>query len=291
MSPSSERIRREGTSGRFYLIDGVKFPSVTTILSVINKPALVSWSAKVEREACTLAATELYAELAPRPQLPRAMYVLALEQRLGQTKAHTKALAAAAEIGTAAHAAVEHAMRRQLGQAVGRAPALSDPALWAFMSWQDFATDVQLVPDTIEQVVFSRTHHYAGTLDLVVTLDAQALLRRLERQGPVAVSLGDWLRQQTRVRALVDIKTGKSIYAEASLQAVAYERALAEMGHGRVDGALIVRLPKVMTDPEFEVAVVPPARELFPTFLAVRQLWTWVDAQDQAYRARRKEVA
>jgi hypothetical protein len=285
---TSDRIRREGSNSRFYLIDGVKYPSVTTILSVINKPALVPWAAKMEREACTLAATELYAEIAARPQLPRSMYVLALEQRLGQAKAHQKALAAAAEIGTAAHAAVEHSLRTALGQHVGPAPILADAALWALMSWQDFARDVQLVPQAIEQVVYSRDHRYAGTLDLVATLDAGALLSRLERQGPVATSLGDWLRQQTTVRAVVDIKTGRSIYPESSLQAVAYERALAEMGHGRVDGALIVRLPKITSDPEFEVAVVPPARELFATFLAVRQLWTWVDAQEQLYRTRRK---
>jgi hypothetical protein len=69
------------------------------------------------------------------------------------------------------------------------------------------------------------------------------------------------------------------------LQSVAYQRALSEMGHGRVDGGLIVRLPKVTTDPGFEVVVVPPARELFPAFLAARQLWAW-QAAAGATRAR-----
>jgi hypothetical protein len=45
-------------------------------------------------------------------------------------------------------------------------------------------------------------------------------------------------------------------------------------------------LPKVGSDPGFEVAVVPPARELFPTFLAARQLWTWAYQQEQNYQAR-----
>jgi len=291
MSPSSERIRREGTSGRFYLIDGVKFPSVTTILSVINKPALVSWSAKVEREACTLAATELYAELAPRPQLPRAMYVLALEQRLGQTKAHTKALAAAAEIGTACHSKIEWLLRRQLGQRVGPEPMGPDAVEWSVMAFEDWSKAVQIHPLAIETTVFSRTHAYAGTLDLLAELNGPALLTVLERQGPVAVTLGDWLRRHDTVTACIDFKTGKQVWPESFIQATAYVRALAEMGHGRVDGALIVRLPKLTTDPAFEVCVVPPARDLFPVFLAARQLWQWQFDEEQAYRAKRVAVA
>jgi hypothetical protein len=63
------------------------------------------------------------------------------------------------------------------------------------------------------------------------------------------------------------------------------------MGHGRVDGGLIVRLPKTAGDPGFEVAVVPPARALFPVFLAVRALWEWTYQQEVAYQARKRAVA
>ncbi len=286
-------------SSRFYDITdagGVtqRYPSVTTILGAIAKPALVGWAAKEERTLVTEAAAALYADTAKlATPLPRAAYVLALEQRLGQTKAHVKALASAADIGTQAHHAIEHALRTQLGVAVGPAPVLPDAALWAFMAFEDFAREVALTPLAVEQVVYSHTHQYAGTLDLVADLDAAALLTRLERQGPVSLALAAWLRQQGAVRAIVDFKTGKAIYGEASLQAVAYERALAEMGHGRhdgvrVDGGLVIRLPKVTTDPDFEVAVVPPARELFQTFLAVRQLWDWTYEQEQAYQTKRR---
>jgi hypothetical protein len=286
-------------STRFYDITdaaGVtqRYPSVTTILGAIAKPALVGWAAKEERTLVTEAAAALYADTTQlATPLPRPAYLLALEQRLGQTKAHVKALQQAADIGTQAHHAIEHTLRTQLGVAVGPAPVLPDAALWAFMAFEDFAREVALTPLAIEQVVFSHSHQYAGTLDLVADLDAQALLQRLERQGPVDTTLGDWLRQQGAVRAVVDFKTGKGIYGEAHLQAVAYERALAEMGHGlvngvRVDGGLIVRLPKLTTDPDFEVAVVPPARELFQTFLAVRQLWDWTYAQEQVYQSKRK---
>jgi hypothetical protein len=37
--------------------------------------------------------------------------------------------------------------------------------------------------------------------------------------------------------------------------------------------------------------VVPPARALFPTFLAVKTLWEWTYAQEVTYQARKRAVA
>jgi hypothetical protein len=293
---SSTITRTDSKSGRFYAIpaaDGTttRMPSVTTILSAIAKPALVGWAAKEERMAVSEAAADLYADLATHPQLPRSMYTLALEQRLGTTKAHVKALAKASDIGTATHAKIEWVLKTQLlGVAAGPGPVLSEGAQRAFLAFEEWARTVRLRPQLIEQTVFSRTHVFAGTMDLLATLDSAALLTLLERQGAVDAALADWLRARAEVTALIDFKTGKSVYAESLLQSCAYQRALAEMGHGRVDGGLIVRLPKVASDPGFEVAVVPPARELFPTFLAVRQLWQWQFAQDEAWRARSKRA-
>ena len=53
---TSTRASRDdgyGRSTRFYTLpDGeTSYPSVTSILSAVNKPALVPWAAKVEREA------------------------------------------------------------------------------------------------------------------------------------------------------------------------------------------------------------------------------------------------
>jgi hypothetical protein len=44
------RARRgSGTASKFYQIAGQAYPSVTTVLSVLNKPALGPWFAKEER--------------------------------------------------------------------------------------------------------------------------------------------------------------------------------------------------------------------------------------------------
>jgi hypothetical protein len=285
--------RTDGKAGRFYTIldrvsgESVRYPSVTTILgAAIAKPALIAWSASVERAAAAEAAADLYQELHGTAQLPRSMYLLALEQRVGKQKAHTKALAKAAEIGSAAHGWVEYHLKSALGKPAGREPILSDESMAAAVAFMDFQREVQLQPHFVEQTVFSRSNEYAGTLDLCASLDASALLTRLERQGTVDAPVGDWLRTRDTVTACIDLKTSKGVWPEHFLQAVAYQRALAEMGHGRVDGGLIVRLPKVSSDPAFSVHVVPPARELFPVFLACRQIWAWTEQQEQARRTR-----
>ena len=179
-------------------------------------------------------------------------------------------------------------MRTQLRLPVGPAPVLPEAAALAFRAFQDLAREISLTPRVSEHVVFSRTHAYAGTLDLVVTLRTRPLLAVLERQGPVAPELAEWLTTRETATAVADIKTGRSVWPEAFLQVASYSRAYTEMGLGTVDGGLIFRLPKTVTDPAFQVVVVPPARELFPTFLAVRQLFDWTYAQEAIYQAKRK---
>lgn len=255
-----------GPVGRFYQIDEDTYPSVTHILGCIGKPALINWAANQERTLVSEAAAELYLDLAKVPTpMSRTAYLTTLQGRIGKTKAHQRDLAKAGEIGTQVHKLIEWNLRRTLGQEPGPEPRVVDDAQWAFMAWQDWANAVNLQPKFIEQVVFSRLHGFAGTMDLVALVNGQ------ER--------------------LIDFKTGKAIYAEAHLQNVAYQVALSEMGHGAPMGGLIVRLPKVQTDPAFEVAEVPPAAELFPTFLAVKDVWKWWYAQEEAYRAKRAAVA
>jgi hypothetical protein len=254
--------RRDTKVGRWYDIDGESYPSVTSILAVIGKPALVNWAANQERTLVMDAAADLYTDLCQLSKpMPRSAYVTTLQARCGQQKAHKKALEKASEIGTQAHALIEWNLRRALGQKTGPEPRVVDDAQWAFMAFQDWAASVSLKPRFIEQTVFSRQHAYAGTMDLLAEVNG--------------------------VLTLVDFKTGKSIYGEALLQNAAYQHALVEMGHSKPEAGLIVRLPKVQTDPAFEVKDVPSVDTLLPVFLAVRQLWTWHYAQEQAYQASR----
>ena len=254
--------RRDTPHGRFYLIDGESLPSVTTILNVIGKPGLLNWAASTERQLVIDTAADLYLDVGKTPLMSRPAYVSTLTTRLGTTRAHKRELEKAGSIGTQAHKRIEWHLRQALGQVTGPMPPITDEALWAFMAFEDWAKSVDLKPRLIEQVVYSKTYGYAGTMDLLADVEG--------------------------VPRLVDFKTGKAIYGEALLQSAAYQTALVEMGHPAPQGGLVVRIPKNLRDPAFEVAEVPPVAELLPVFLAARRLFVWQDAQDRAYWATRK---
>ena len=262
---TAEGRRVDGPLGRFYAVNGELFPSVTHVLSCINKPALVNWAATQERTLVTAAAADLYLDLVKTPPMSRPAYVTTLQTRIGKEKAHKRALTKAADIGTQVHALIEWNLRRSLHQDVGPSPRVVDDAQWAFMAFEDWATSVALKPLLIEQTVFSRTHRFAGTMDLLAEVHG--------------------------VPTLVDFKTGKAVYREAHLQNVAYQVALDEMGHGAPSAGCIVRLPKVQTDPAFEVVASPPRDALFPSFLAVLAVWRWWHEGERAYQARRADAS
>jgi hypothetical protein len=269
MSPRTKTPVRHDSPvhGRFYEIDGQLLPSVTHILGCIGKPALINWAASEERKLVTEAAAQLYtdwaAELVP-PVMPREAYVATLTARLGTVKAHQKLLTKAGDLGTQIHQHVEWFMRTAIGAEAGPEPVVVDAARWASMAFEDWAKSVALKPVLIEKTVYSLAHGFAGTLDLLARVDG--------------------------VLTVVDFKSGKAIYPEASLQNAAYQTAMREMGYAPAAG-LIVRLPKLESDPAFEVAPVPAAADLFPVFLAVKELWRWTYANDEAYRLRQKAVA
>jgi len=253
--------RRDTKAGRFYEIDGELYPSVTHVLSVIAKPALVAWAANTERALVVDAAADLYLDTQTiKAPMSRPAYISTLESRLGKTKAHQKELAKAADIGTQAHQAIEHHFHVALGHKVGPEPRLTDKSLWAFMAFEDWAREHHVKPVLIENTVWHTGLRYAGTLDLVAEVD-----------GDLAV---------------VDFKTGKGIYAEAHLQNAAYQTALASMGHQPISTGYIVRLPKRDDDPAFEVQRTPPAETLMPTFEAALRVWQWWHAEEQASKAR-----
>ena len=240
----------EGRKDHWYACgDGVERPSVTTILKVINKPALVNWASNTQKALDIEAAADLYLDLINTKPMTRMAYTDSLKRRIGAVKAHQKKLDEAGEIGSQAHALIEWTTRKMIGQDPGKEPAVSPKALIAYNSWTEWRDKVELKPLYVEQKIYSEKHGYAGTLDLIA-----------EVEGKVT---------------LVDYKTSKAIYPESFLQISAYSKAVEEMIGLKTEQGMIVRLPKRGVDPEFETRVTPPADELFPTFLHILEVWKW----------------
>jgi hypothetical protein len=234
---------------RFYMIDGLRLPSVTTILDIIAKPALGPWYAKEERRYFETAMLEVLS----RPGARDPEFVLAaVAQAVTGVKAADREKQKAAAIGTAVHAGIEWELRWQLGEDAGPAPHLPEAAAWAVESWKDWARSVTLEPLAIERTVYCLECGYAGTLDLYARVKG--------------------------VLTVLDWKSGKAIYPEAFLQNLAYRHAAAGGGLASSQG-LIVRLPKHLGDPAWEVMPVPASLTL-EDFLAALRLWRWQRAMN-----------
>jgi hypothetical protein len=249
MAPPSTAAQNPSWRDRFYTIEGQRLPSVTTILDIIAKPALGPWYAKEERRYFETAMLEVLS----RPGARDPEYVLAaVADAVTGVKAADREKQKAAAIGTAVHAGIEWELRRQLGEDPGPDPRLPEAAAWAVESWKDWARSVHLEPLAIERTVYCLECGYAGTLDLYARVKG--------------------------VLTVLDWKSGKAIYPEAFLQNLAYRHAAAGAGLASSQG-LIVRLPKQLDDPAWEVMPVPATLTL-EDFLAALRLWRWQRAMN-----------
>jgi len=172
---------------RFYRIEGLELPSVTTVLDVIAKPALGPWYAKEERRFFETAMLEVLS----RPGARDPEYVLtAVAEAVTGIKAADRERQRAATIGTAVHAGIEWHLRRALGDDPGPEPRLPDAAAWAIESWKDWAASENLEPLAIERTIYCLDCGYAGTLDLYARVKG--------------------------VPSILDWKTGRAIYPSSS---------------------------------------------------------------------------
>lgn len=264
-SAEARRVPRDdgyGRSTRFYEVNGRMLPSVTAILGAVAKPALIGWAAKVERELVVRTAKVLWDELPTSPKMSAMAYEQTLQTRLGKEKAHRRAVEAAAKAGTDTHQLIEWNLRKSLGQECGKQPTLTDESTLAFSAYESWRQGINLAPLMIEQTVWSMKYGYAGTMDLGGMID---------HEGQRLHVVADWKR------------TGR-IYPEALLQNAAYVQAMIEMGHAEPPVAgCIVRLPKKASDPTFEAKIIPAEdqEKLFKVFLAVLEIWSWLDSQEE----------
>lgn len=154
MTLTSTFTRNDSEQGRSYTIAvparTVTLPSVTTILKVLDKPALPNWAAKMTREGVAA----LVAEGVELPADQEGIGSLLKERGLR----HMDKRDSAAERGTATHAILE-----QLCEGVPVEPINAYQE--ALCSWWD---ERQPAVVHSEITVYSLVHGFAGTADLIL---------------------------------------------------------------------------------------------------------------------------
>lgn len=173
---------------------GQRIPGVTSYLDKgVPKPALVSWAANTTAEA----AVDRWDELAALPPTARLKEL---------QRARYAAKDAASNRGTQVHKLAEKLV-------IGEQVAVPDEIAGHVESYVRFLDEFDVQPVLVEAVVYSPTHNYCGTLDLIADL--------LDPDDPEPDPA---LRR--RIRWLLDIKTNRSgIFGETALQLAAYRYA------------------------------------------------------------------
>lgn len=168
-----------------YWLDGKPVPGVTTILSVLDKPAIPKW-----------AAAQVAEYVADHPdgietlrQMGRAPMIHALKNIPWQKRDD------AGTRGNILHDYAEQLLRGQDVEVADEHVPVMENALAFMDQWR-------IEPLLIEAPVASRQHRYAGTLDLIARYTHPATGRR-------GTCIADW-------------KSGKALYPEYAMQLSAY---------------------------------------------------------------------
>jgi hypothetical protein len=246
--------------------------SVTSAIKSLNKPFLVGWAAKMSAE-CAVEDHALIGEMLKKKTGKKAALDYVKQARFRDSEGK-------ADRGTIVHAAIEAYIAGKPVDIDAVQEALEEkfvpPGLWKATygmidGVMEFLFDYE--PEIIwsEATVYSRTHEYAGTADLIAR-----------------VRIGDSI-----LPAILDIKTGKAIYNETAMQLTAYARADFV---GLDDGKEKPLLPKKYGQIKHGIAIRPTASgkyepvnfdltdEVFDKFLACLEL---ADVDSVLARARR----
>ena len=261
--PIIRRIDRRG--GRHYVVEGdpqvegVELPSVTTVLQIINKPALVPWARNISLEKVRVTMME---GLRPSDNAEAGLIMPGgwaeyVDKVIEEARRRPDQVRdQAADFGTRAHIIIADLLE-------GQEPEYGDefkPVVNAFLEWQR-TSGLQMTAS--ERMVYSVEDRYGGALDI----------KAAGTDGR---------------RAIVDIKTSNGIYPEFALQVAAYAKAdkemeSAERGETYDPGMLrydvegwIVRLSK--TPPKegengFEARRIADLTAAYEAFRAARELW------------------
>ena len=195
-------------SSHSYTIDEKPVPSVTTILGVISKEALINWKLNeaIDYLRLNLQPGYVYDEV-------DIAYLLENAKRANE---ETSRLAKV--IGTTVHEWIETYINNQIeGNDIPDLPLNPDAKVGceAFVKWCE-KSKVKWLES--ERKIYSLKYNYTGTMDALAVLN--------------------------RTLVCVDFKTSKRLYSEYYLQVAAYAKAYEEETGNKIDRCVLLKIPK-----------------------------------------------
>lgn len=243
-------VQRGGS--RFYTDSDntLSVPGVTSIISMLAKPFLQGWAAKMAAELA-VDSIDMIKPMAERDRQGAVDFVKGAAYR------YTKARAS---IGSDAHDLFERMIR---GEAVRRVHPDMEPYRRGFAEFLD-AVQPELV--SAEDIMWSDAHAYAGSSDCIMDV-------RLDDNNRPCASAD-------KTRSIVDWKTSKDLHAEVALQLTAYanaDRLIKPDGRSEPMPEIEMGAALHITPDGWEFR--PVRIDVFEYFLALRTLFDW-DRED-----------
>ena len=202
--------------------DWIPVVSVTTVLGMLDKQALVPWAAR-----CSM---EKFIELV-RPA--RSYTADQLGTFAFQIKdAHKEQLERAGRIGSAVHEWIQSYLSWRSGNGLFQVPPADESVRSCCRAARDWIKTVDIKPFAIERILYSRKHKVVGTTDLAAAL----------RIGGRT--------------AIVDWKSSNRLHYTYKLQLAAYRAMYFEMTGIFLDDRWLIRLDK--HDSTAEPVCLPP---------------------------------
>ncbi len=223
----------------FYPINGELYPSVTTILRIINKPAIYFWYAKHGTSKMLQVLDEL-----TKPLRTKIM------SRLGWSMLDTptKIMKRSGNIGSEVHHAIDKYLK------TGAKTKLKGEAKNAFNAFLIWEKEVDLKPVDTEVTVWSDELRYAGTLDFVGYINGE-------------LCIADWKTSSgIYPENALQLSAYREAFEERSQKTFAVPLTTAKKMY-------LVRLDKKTGKPQIKIFEDSP--DLFKTFLAAKQIWEW----------------
>jgi len=196
-----------------YELNGVQYPSVTTITGILDKPALLSWASNCAVDHIK----EHLSIVQDTTDVHRAEDVLEFAR-----KAYAQKRDEAASAGTKVHHAIEAYIRGDAYEILLDCDE-ARAGFKAFLSWES-KNHVEWLES--EVAVFSETVGYAGRFDAIAMVNGH--------------------------RYLIDFKTSKGVYDEMYMQLCAYRQAYNEMfPENPIENMAVLHLDKAKATPTF----------------------------------------
>lgn len=202
-----------------YEKNGIQYPSVTTVLGLLDKSGPLTWWAS----GCACDFIKDHIEEIKNPDGPHVIDQLLKEAKAAFTKTGEKAC----DIGTQVHQAIE----KYIKTGKDLSGKLMDEVQHGFLAFLEWESKNHVVWERSELEIISTRYGYAGTADAIAVINGH--------------------------RYLIDFKTSKAIYDEYRMQLGAYRKGWNDEyasleGNTKIENVAVLRLDKESGEPEFK---------------------------------------